>query len=580
MRMNMMSAITFLFTCFISLTACNKESETIIEKEVPAITENIDGIRISWDYSSMAKIAPAAGKPAGYYGYARMVQLHDNRLACVYEATPGNTEIVFSDDLGISWTLPQVVFETKNNISMAVPEITELSDNSILVACNPRPREPYTEDRLFGIKVRKSIDGGVSWSSEQTVYQAKSTFEDGCWEPSFVQLPSGEVQLFFANEGEYTSSNEQNISMLRSTDFGESWSEQPVTVGFRQGRRDGMPVPLLLPEKGELLVAVEDNKVGEFKPTIYREKIADNWNDGTISGTDSRRTYHPLAEPFSNETYAGAPYLARLESGEVLLSYQANWNRDSRWNLSAMMVEIGDDSGTLFSNRSVPFNIPITKSGLWNSIAVIDGNTPVAVTSTNAYSNNSTEVWMIKGDVIPELSVPNGTAVVDGQLTDDCWQTEWPYFVGHKSEINMSASLVKDASYLYVCAVIENAPSGFENNGQLTFQLDTERKGYEKPHNGIFAFECGFDGTIIMLEGSYGEWEEQAASAEIKYQVKKVNNLHQLELAIPLQMLSVKTNMGVNFNLKFQTNLGSVLSESLSTNDSEKPYTWSPLKFN
>ncbi len=577
--MNKIALVTCLLFCAVFFTACDKDKEDEIEeeKEIPALKQNIDGARIAWDFSTRVRISPAEGKPPGYYGYARMIELHDGRLACVYEATPGNTEIVFSTDNGSSWSLPQIVFQTQNNTTMAVPNIIELSDQSILVACNPRPREPYTEDRLFGIKVIKSTDGGSSWSAEQTVYEAKSTFEDGCWEPAFVQLPSGEVQLFFANESMYTSSNEQNISMLRSDDFGESWTDEPVIAGFRQGRRDGMPVPLLLPDEGELLVAIEDNKIGEFKPAIYHEKIVDNWNDGTISGTDSRRAYQPLSVAFSDNIYAGAPYLARLETGEVLLSYQANWNRDSRWDLSAMMVEIGDNSGSLFSKRTIPFDIPITKSGLWNSLAVISGNTPVAITSTNAYSASSTEVWMVKGYVIPEYEIKTGTATVDGELNDNSWQGDWPYFIGYKSARNLSASLCVDESFLYVGVEVNNLPAGFEAGSKVTFLLDTERKGYEKPHEGIYSFECGFNGQVIIKQGSYGEWADENVPDEVLCQVKNMDNASQLELAIPLQSLgsNLVNSIGVNFVLSYQAQ-GSTINESITNSEISGPYTWCP----
>ena len=57
----------------------------------------------------------------------------------------------------------------------------------------------------------------------------------------FFQLPNGEVQVYFANEGPYTHSNEQEISMMTSVDNGKTWGGYK-TVCFRAGSRDGMPV--------------------------------------------------------------------------------------------------------------------------------------------------------------------------------------------------------------------------------------------------------------------------------------------------------------------------------------------------
>lgn len=108
-------------------------------------------------------------------------------------------------------------------------------------------------------------------------------------ERAFVQLPTGEVQFFFANDGVYPNTSEQNISVLKSFDNGFIWIEVPEIIGFRREHRDGIPVPILLPDTGDLLVVTEDKYNGKFKSTIYHEQIFDNWGDGYISSDDTRR---------------------------------------------------------------------------------------------------------------------------------------------------------------------------------------------------------------------------------------------------------------------------------------------------
>lgn len=587
-----MSMTLRLLCCLLAgglfLFACQKEEARQVPKQEPGRQELINGIRIGWDYSSANRIAPANDGAPGYYGYARMIQLHDSRLACVYESSEGNVELVVSSDLGNTWSNPQIVFVTKDNIGMAVPEIIQLSNHSVLVTCNTRPREPYTEDRKFGIKVRKSIDGCQTWLDEQLVYEAQSTFNNGCWEPSFVQLPDGELQLYFANEGIYTVSDEQNISMIRSVDFGETWSDEPVIIGFRKGRRDGMPVPLLLMNSEDLLIAVEDNKTGEFKPTIYHEKVVDNWGDGFISDVDSRRSYHPLSQPLANETYAGAPYLAQLSTGEVILSYQSTWERNNKWDLSNMVVEIGDNSGKSFSRRSIPFEIPITKSALWNSLVVIENNTPVAITSTNAFSTNSTEVWMKKGHVIPELIIPHSTATVDGDVRDNCWAGEWPYFVGSISNTHLKATVCIDEKNLFVAATVNSsgliADSKNNDSDGIVFQLDTERKGYEAPHSGIYAFHIGMDESLIVKEGDFGDWKDLMVEKSIQKKIRINENSYSIEMAIPLDFFKAEWHkgkeLGINFTLNTHFSNGSFYQEGITGSKFNQPFTWCPLTFN
>ena len=577
-----------LALCSLILLACQSEEAGQPSKLEPGRRDVVDGIRIGWDYSSSRRIAPANDELAGYYGYARMIQLHDGRLACVYESSKGNVELVLSSDLGDTWDSPQIVFETKDNISMAVPEIVELSNHAVLVVCNPRPREPYSDARKFGVKVRKSTDECQSWQAEQLIYEAQSIFENGCWEPSMVQFSNGELQLFFANEGIYTVSGEQNISMIKSVDFGDTWSAEPVIVGFRKDRRDGMPVPLLLEDRQELLIAVEDNKTGEFKPSIYCEKTNNNWTDGFISGEDSRRTYQPLSNPFGNETYAGAPYLARLATGEVLLSYQSTWERSNKWDLSNMVVEIGDGSGREFGSRSVPFEISTTKSCLWNSLAVIGNNTPVALTSTNAFSANSTEVWMRKGHVISELVIPNNTAFVDGITDDNCWSGEWPYFVGQKSEVHLSASVCIDGEYLYMAAKVNNSDlvidKGSGESDGIVFQIDTDRTGYEAPHFGIYAFYLGADNSLIVKEGEFGDWKEIEVGNALQKKLLINDNSYIIEMAVPLNFFNTEWNsgkkLGINFILNAHFENGNFYQEGITGCKFNQPFSWCPLKYN
>ena len=581
MKKNILFFLLGSFILYIPVS-CQKDETT---NRQPATTSPVDGIRIAWDYSTLVKIAPQFGRSLAYCGYSRMVQLHDGRLACVYETSTGNTELTFSTNNGESWSWPKIIFQTANNINMAVPSIIELDDNSIIVACNPRPREPYTEDRKFGIKVRKSTDDGNTWQLEQLIYEAQSTFQDGCWEPALVQLPDGEVQLYFSNEGIYTQSNEQNISILRSFDRGETWTDEPEIVGFRKNHRDGMPVPLVLEDKGEILVSIEDNGLGEFKPAIYREKLEDNWSDGPVLATDPRREYHPLEDLLPRDVYGGGPYISRLSTGEVLLSYQTTLERSDRWNYSTMAVEIGDDAGTLFNRRSFPFDIPISKWGLWNSLSVIKDDIPVAITSTNAFSSGSTEVWMIKGRVIPEFSLPEGTPLIDGSLDDACWNINWPYFIGAYSETFLNASLCSDQQNLYL-AVSVNDPElviQHETNKSdgITLQLDTERKGFLTPQQGIFELYIPVDGELQFREGNSGNWIRREDTSLSSRASVITDNGYELEVSIPWDLLKITSSnidpMGVNLLLHDYKLTGDLHEETISSNIPDEPYTWCPM---
>ena len=385
-------AASLILLFAVAPSCSNKLTATDIKTPVPG-----EAGQIIWDQPSLQRLAPQNARSIGYCGYPRMIQLHDKSLLCVYEVSGGNVECIKSLDNASTWLAPVIVASRQNGLNMAVPEILELNDHSLLVSYNPRP-SPVDATKHFGIRTKKSYDGGFTWTDERLLYEAGSKFEDGCWEPSQIQLPSGEIQLFFSNEGIYTSSNEQNISVLRSFDNGLTWTTNPQIISFSAGKRDGMPVPVLSAKSDEIFFSIEDNTAGEFKPSIIRTTVAGNWSMVTKANSPSRNA--ALSNPLPDTIYAGAPYLRQLKTGETILSYQGTEGRNREWSRACMFVVTGDQDAKNFSHKSIPFSVPLNKQGLWNSLCVLDDNTIIALTSTNAYSTSATEVWMIKGHLI------------------------------------------------------------------------------------------------------------------------------------------------------------------------------------
>ena len=389
-----LSTSTCLMLCLtvalFNLTSCSKKSA---DKDQSA--DHTGGI--VWDYSTLKKVS-ATTPETKYAAYARMIQLADKTLLSIYESD-GNIVVTKSADLGKSWSAPIPVALKANGINMSVPDILQLKDNSLLACYNGRP---YLIDpsRKFNIKTKRSTDGGLTWTDEKLVYEAGYQFENGCWEPSAIQLPSGEIQLFFANEGPYTQSDEQNISLVRSVDNGSNWTKKPETASFSAKKRDGMPVPVLLHNGQDIAFAIEDNGSGNFKPCIIKNTLQENWAK-TVDATSDHRTY-ALAEKIGDDIYAGAPYLRQLKTGETILSYQGTEGRVNKMDFADMKVVVGNSSASDFRHKSTPFIIPDDKSCLWSSLCILDDDTIIAVTSTNAYSNTS-EIWMVKGKYHADL---------------------------------------------------------------------------------------------------------------------------------------------------------------------------------
>jgi hypothetical protein len=334
--------------------------------------------------------------------YARIKPVGE-KFALVYSAGPA-AYIRWSNDKCATWSEPQRVAQAAG-YNYTNCEILELSNGTLLYMWNARP---HADSGLpYKIMAATSADKGETWL-EQTIYTASTEGSEGCWEPVAIELPDGEVQLYFANEFPYKSSDEQEITMMTSRDSGATWSE-PQAISMRQGSRDGMPVPLYLPNRKEIVVAIEDNGIrGLFKPVIVRSDK--NWTDGTVSGNDARREEALAAEWQLHDTiYAGAPYLIQLGKSHTVLSIQSTEGRKGRDHRYAnMQVYVGDKDARNFRNRTTPMSqISANGNALWNSICAIDSHRVIAVMSVVGAPDGKNGIWTVIGELSEIDSVEN-----------------------------------------------------------------------------------------------------------------------------------------------------------------------------
>ena len=351
-----------------------------------------EDVTVRWDRSTETKIALEGV-------YARVIRLDDATHLAVYEDFTGRAVVSHcSDPDGLEWGDVSTMFDMLGwvgesggvGMKAANPEVRQLSDGTIIGVCNYRPNEqglgPYC------IAVTRSLDRGHSWEAPKIIYEAGLYARDGCWEPSILELPDGTVQIYFANEAPYPYTAEQEISMIQSTDRGLTWSDSPVTVCFREGGRDGMPVPAIIGD--EIVLVIEDNVRGQLQPYTVRTKVTDGWAF-PVSGDSPRREFC-LSGNVPGHIYMGAPYLIVLPDGHTLLSCQTTGGRDNNWERSCMEVAVGDGSARNFVSQSRPFDVPVYREGKWNSISVWDDHTVIAVSSTNK-DGMAVAPWIVKG---------------------------------------------------------------------------------------------------------------------------------------------------------------------------------------
>ena len=326
-------------------------------------------------------------------GYGRIKRLDTTTLLACY-TFQGTAHVSHSHDEGKTWEGPVKVAERPGGM-LTNTGLTVLKSGDVLCFFNFRPRQPGKLP--YAIGASSSRDGGKSWTAPQTLYEAGNEFKDGCWEPACVQLPDGELQVYFANEGPYRHSDEQEISMLRSRDDGHTWGPAE-TISFRKNARDGMPVPVVARGGDAIAVAIEDNGLkGSFKPVIVSSSLRRNaWRDGPVTG-DSPRRWAALATPLAAATYAGAPYLCQFPSGQFVISFQIAASGDMRQ--SRMAVALGNERARDFGDPTYPFPDASGGAQLWNSLFIKNGRTVTAISETSRQGRHG--IWTVDGTLQP-----------------------------------------------------------------------------------------------------------------------------------------------------------------------------------
>ncbi|MCK5819876.1 MAG: exo-alpha-sialidase [Psychromonas sp.] len=275
--------------------------------------------------------------------YSRIVKLSGNGLVLVY-SNGSKINYRISSDEGNTWSNEVNLGDGGSKYTYTNAAFIELADGTWVYGYNARPNKEGGSDN-YQIRIITSHDKGVTWSPEKIVYSGGNVSAQGVWEPAFLQLPSGELQLYFS---------------------------------------------------------IEDNGFDRmFKPATIRTDFGDNWSSGVVDGGNKKRN-RALAkgDQLSSKKSGSSPYLAQLPNGDTLLFIKTQKDHSKKGLI--IRVYIGNNKAENFSSMSTPFTSNLIKANgtaLWNSLTVLDDMDVIASSTINTGDSKPNGVYIIKGVV-------------------------------------------------------------------------------------------------------------------------------------------------------------------------------------
>lgn len=332
-----------------------------------------------------------------------------------------------------------------------------LANGDILVAAGYRGYKTYRGDSSTnGIRIRRSTDNGATWSEPETIYTG------GVWEPSFLQLDSGEVQIYWTNThvegapvkyGGRTDDNSTGTAMLRSFDNGKTWNgnvnvpytAQIVAQQFTKKGSDGnyysgqMPVACQL-NNGDIVLALEARYgKDEDANKTYNLSFAYTSSENSWSESLGDDEEGPSTLKTNVIKKAAGPYIRQFKSGETILSY--HWGND--W-----FTLIGNATATEFNERMEAFG-PDVNNYIWGSTEIIDSHVIIGT----APASSKTDIYVGKFILNHTIDSVKKSISVNGELSD--WSdVDQAFFVGSDSQAQASIRVCEDDEYLYLTAEV------------------------------------------------------------------------------------------------------------------------------
>ncbi|MBP5373637.1 MAG: exo-alpha-sialidase [Bacteroidales bacterium] len=348
-------------------------------------------VRLSWDESSYTEFTSTEVVDAPYtveenLYYPRIKGISDGSLLFSFENHHYGWEIYLkkSTDGGRTWGPAKLLRHSHSAVStvgndlkvFVNPDFYQLSSGRILMAWQWRYKSGYSDlpntNENCGIELTYSDDMGESWSEPREVYRGR------CWEPAFLELPSGEIQLYLTDSQEIKDGGSYACtSIIRSFDGGNTWQgkdmalwtdTEPISRTIWNGRgMDGMPTAVLLDGGKGIVVPLETwsgRDVYDISPITVRTSMEENWHVDGASIRENGGPAYPRKKQVNKDLKAFGPYSCKLPGGEMVILTNGRYRNDH-----GVFALVGDVCGDNFGLVTTAFPV---SGAYWGSIDCLD----------------------------------------------------------------------------------------------------------------------------------------------------------------------------------------------------------------
>ncbi len=390
--------------------------------------------------------------------YPRIKKLPNGEYILFFQNGQHGTSVYYTTSPDAkAWATPTLFLRQNEETGYyATLDALVLNNGELLTVCSYRKRCTAPDSYVLhpeenGLIMRKSSDNGKTWTDEKKIYIGTN------WEPSILQLESGEIQVYFTNTTSYLkvptiNDNSTGTVIIRSFDNGETWtSDMSRTYSGQivsqtatriadgiQLYTDQMPVAIKMLGSDKIMLAIETrirDEKGNDSFTISVSFSDDNWKTPLDPSSEGPK------EKLNNiQTAAGGPYLSQFISGEIICSFSYQ---------GMFRYRIFDATGKNYSD--IQTNMTRLSGSLWSSTEVVDTHSLYVAMEDRTTKNGALAKSVIKyGKMNLNHSIESKKTapVIDG-LTSDWSMNDEAFFVGCESQAQASYRVTADDEYLY-----------------------------------------------------------------------------------------------------------------------------------